>query len=354
MRRNDISNISSGFYEKQFQIKGRNCSIILEDAQYGDYKGQKELLDKTIVDDMFKDIAKVLANSCTKYNDIPSVVSISHGNETKEIDAKKELYQVMEPDETIDEVILSDEVKKQIDIVLAAINNQKRLVEEWELSGVGLDNRALVLNFYGAPGTGKSMCARAIATKLNRKLIQVNYSELESKYVGETPKNITNVFREAKENDAVLVFDEADSFLSKRLTNITQAADYGVNITRSVMLMELERFEGIVVFTTNLIANYDTAFKRRILASIRFELPDVNARQKIWKLHLHKMPLKDISVEELAEKFEGISGADIKDIIYYAALIALQDNKEQVELLDFQKAYEYVVARYDVDDGEEK
>ena len=94
--------------------------------------------------------------------------------------------------------------------------------------------------------------------------------------------------------------------------------DYGVNITRSVMLMELEKFDGIVVFTTNLIENYDTAFKRRIFASIEFKLPDEDARIKIWKLHMgDRLPLAvDVSVEELARQYENVSGADIKDIVY--------------------------------------
>ncbi|HCX70263.1 MAG TPA: ATP-binding protein, partial [Firmicutes bacterium] len=117
---------------------------------------------------------------------------------------------------------------------------------------------------------------------------------LESKYVGETPKNIQKVFADAKQHDAVLVFDEADSFLGKRLTSVTQAADYGVNVTRSTMFMEIENYSGIVIFTTNLIRNYDAAFMRRILASVEFALPDQNGRQVIWGLLLPKdMPLSD-------------------------------------------------------------
>lgn len=120
-------------------------------------------------------------------------------------------------------------------------------------------NRAVILNFYGKAGTGKSMTAEAVAKALNKKVYHINYFELESKYVGETPKNIRRAFECATRDDAVLIFDEADSFLGKRLSSVTQSADYGVNITRSVLLMELEKFSGVVVFTTNLISNYDEA-----------------------------------------------------------------------------------------------
>lgn len=128
------------------------------------------------------------------------------------------------------------------------------------------------------------MTAEAVAKVLNKKVYHINYSELESKYVGETPKNIRRAFECATRDDAVLIFDEADSFLGKRLSSVTQSADYGVNSTRSVLLMELEKFSGVVVFTTNLISNYDEAFKRRILLSVYFDMPDEKARLQIWKL----------------------------------------------------------------------
>ena len=96
----------------------------------------------------------------------------------------------------------------------------------------------------------------AVAKELGKKVYRINYADLESKYVGDTPKNIRSVFATAAKDKAVLIFDEADSFLGKRLSSVTQSADYGVNIARSVMLMELEKYDGVVVFTTNLLENY--------------------------------------------------------------------------------------------------
>ena len=153
------------------------------------------------------------------------------------------------------------------------------------------------------------MTAEAIAGYLNKKVYNVNYAELESKYVGETPKNIRKVFEKAQKDDAVLIFDEADSFLGKRLKNVTQSSDYGVNITRSVMLMELEKYSGIVIFTTNLISNYDDAFKRRILANIKFDLPDECGRKKIWDIYINRgIPIEsNINSTMLSQKYVNIS-----------------------------------------------
>ena len=193
------------------------------------------------------------------------------------------------------------------------------------------------------------MTGEAIAAELGKKIYVVNYSELESKYVGETPKNIVEVFRKAQAEDAVLIFDEADSFLGKRLTNVTQSADYGVNITRSVMLLELEKFDGIVIFTTNLVTNYDEAFKRRILTSIKFDLPDETARQKIWAIYLSRgLPLnKNLTSEILAEKYDKISDADIKDMLLHAALCALHRNEAEplIEAEDFDAAFDMILNR---------
>lgn len=118
--------------------------------------------------------------------------------------------------------------------------------------------------------------------------------------------------------------------------------------------MELEKFTGVVIFTTNLISNYDEAFKRRILLSVYFEMPDIQARGQIWKLHLgKKIPLEQgVSADSLAAKYDNISGADIKDIVFYAALRALEQGRETVGFHDFDYAHETIRGRYRNQDAE--
>lgn len=228
------------------------------------------------------------------------------------------------------------------------IGNREKLFGEWGLQDTLQTGRAVVLNFYGPPGTGKSMTAEALAGTLGKRVLLVSYPELESKYVGDTPKNIRAVFQDAQRHHAVLVFDEADSFLGRRLTRVEQASDHGVNLARSVMLMELERFEGVVVFTTNLLQNYDDAFRRRILAQVSFAYPDEPEREAIWASHLPlRMPRSpEAAPARLAASYASITGADIKDMVLYASALCLQEGAPQVELRHFEQAYRYVIMRY--------
>lgn len=361
-----ISDIKTKTISKKFtDSSGEEIKISIIDAKYGVHKGDEILLDEPLINNMLNNIVKVIDKNKSKYNKIPRSVIISHdkellgiikndgsGNELNnnyndENDEAK-ILDIYEPKYDFESVYIKEESKNQILGGLTILKNKEKLFNEWGLANSMKSSRALIFNFYGPPGTGKSMTAEAIAKHLNKKVFSVNYSELESKYVGETPKNIKRVFKKAKEEDAIIIFDEADSFLGKRLTNITQSADYGVNITRSVMLMELEKFDGVVIFTTNLIDNYDDAFKRRILANVEFDLPDESGRLKIWDTHIPKeFPLnKDITLSLLANRYEKISGADIKDIVLFSGVNAIQNNREIILKEDFDLAYKYITDRY--------
>lgn len=291
-----------------------------------------------------------MKNNSSSYNPIPDEIiigKVSSGDTQKQQEPEQQIIESWEPRYTLEQVALNEKVKQQVRTAISAVKYQKKLTEEWGLSEHFSGSRAIILNFYGKAGTGKSMTAEAVAAALGKRVYRISYAELESKYVGETPKNIRMAFELATKDDAVLIFDEADSFLGKRLTSVTQSADCGVNITRSVLLMELEKFSGVVVFTTNLISNYDEAFKRRILLNVYFELPDQHARVAIWRLHLgSKMPLGDITPESLAERYEGVSGADIKDMVFYAALYTLEQEKEAIDFSAFQHTYSMIQERY--------
>jgi hypothetical protein len=187
--------------------------------------------------------------------------------------------------------------------------------------------RNTCINLFGPPGTGKSACVEAIAQALGRDLLVVDYAQLESKYVGETPKNIVAAFDTARERRALLLFDEADSFLSSRLTELRQATDYSVNLTRSVMLKALDDYDGVVFFSTNLIGNYDRAFLRRILFFLEFRLPECEEMNRIFQL---KMPpgicvvdKVDFSQTPLAQ---GLSGADVEKIAIQCVMLAAAES----------------------------
>lgn len=350
----DVKNIKEKEIVKVVSIGQKDVRFRLQNAYVGQVGENTELLDETLVDNMLELTAKAVKTNYSKYNPVPNEIIIrntmSEKKEDKPADNKEsqDMIESYEPRFALEQVALNEKVKEQIQTAIAAVRYKTKMTEEWGMSEYFSGNRAVILNFYGKAGTGKSMTAEAVAKALNKKVYHINYSELESKYVGETPKNIRRAFECATRDDAVLIFDEADSFLGKRLSSVTQSADYGVNITRSVLLMELEKFSGVVVFTTNLISNYDEAFKRRILLSVYFDMPDEKARLQIWKLHLSdKMPLADdVTAESLAGRYDKVSGADIKDMVFYAALYTLEKEKECMDFSVFDYAYVTIQGRY--------
>lgn len=353
--RMDVKNIKEKEIVKVVSIGQKDVRFRLQNAYVGQVGDNTELLDETLVDNMLELMAKAVKTNYSKYNPVPNEIIIRNTmpekKEDKPADNKEnqDMIESYEPRFALEQVALNEKVKEQIQTAIAAVRYKTKMTEEWGMSEYFSGNRAVILNFYGKAGTGKSMTAEAVAKALNKKVYHINYSELESKYVGETPKNIRRAFECATRDDAVLIFDEADSFLGKRLSSVTQSADYGVNITRSVLLMELEKFSGVVVFTTNLISNYDEAFKRRILLSVYFDMPDEKARLQIWKLHLSdKMPLADdVTAESLAGRYDKVSGADIKDMVFYAALYTLEKEKECMDFSVFDYAYVTIQGRYE-------
>jgi len=225
------------------------------------------------------------------------------------VDGKYDFSQIILPKEKIDEIYSA----------LNLIELQELIYNKWNFKSVDPIPRC-ILNFYGKPGTGKTMSAHAIARKIGKKILALNYAEIESKYVGDSAKNLMNAFNYAKDNDCVLFFDEADSFLGKRIENVSQGADQALNSLRSQMLILLEEYQGIVIFATNLVKNFDVAFESRILKQIKFELPDEFARTKIISKMIpvelpleHKFSQDELS--NLARVIGTISPREIKNAI---------------------------------------
>ena len=162
----------------------------------------------------------------------------------------------VEPSFTFDDIILNEKTRSQIEYILSIEKNRDLIYETWGLKKVFKTNKNITLNLFGPSGTGKTMTAHAIADHLSKKMIIVNYADIESKYVGETSKNLVRLFEGAGASDAILFFDEADALLSKRVTSMDHATDVSVNQTRSVLLQLLDNYTGIVLFTTNFIQNY--------------------------------------------------------------------------------------------------
>ncbi|MBQ6006502.1 MAG: ATP-binding protein [Selenomonadaceae bacterium] len=256
-----------------------------------------------------------------------------------------------EPKYSFDEIILPQSVKDKILDVANYAENSKKVFEDWGLQAVYKQSRRIGINLYGEPGTGKTMAAHAIAKHLGRKILAVNYADIESKYVGETPKNIRKAFEAAAATNSILFFDEADAILSKRVTNMSSATDVSVNQTRSVMLMVMNDYQDFVIFATNFISNFDPAFMRRISTHIEFKLPDLDCRKKLWQHYILPTMPNNIDIDELAEKYDGLSGSDISNAVLMAAFKAARQNAELVDKSLVFEAVEETLASKNANKG---
>ena len=259
-------------------------------------------------------------------------------------------FNLTAPKYSFSDIILPPKTIEEIDLFIALVKNDSLIFDSWGLGSV-IKCHNLGVNLYGASGTGKTMAAHAIAVALNRPLLIVDYAEIESKYVGETSKNLVSLFDFAKDMDAVILFDEADAMLSKRVTLMNNATDVSVNQTRNVLLKLLDDYTGVIIYTTNFLKNFDIAFLRRIYTHIRFDLPAVEQRINLWEHYLTPALPIDNRKEtiNLISEIDDISGSDIATAVLRCAVIAAE-RKGSITADDISEAINRIkMARQDAE-----
>lgn len=252
-------------------------------------------------------------------------------------------FRISVPRYSFDDLILPKDVTEELNTVVSAGQYWDIVFTKWNLRSVMKDKKNLFVNLYGEPGTGKTMAAHAVAHALQKNILCVNYADVESKYVGETGKNLIALFKFAESRDAIIFFDEADALLSRRVTNMNSATDVSVNQTRSVLLTLLNDYTDMVIFASNFISNYDPAFMRRIQYHVRFRLPDQALREKLWKKYIPDEMPADLNISEISRRFEGISGSDISNAMLKAALRAAKNREERIRHQYFCDAIQSII-----------
>lgn len=263
---------------------------------------------------------------------------------------RRNLVEAVEPRRTFDDVVLPPATVRQLNHALAQILHHDLIFRDWGLAERHDSGLGLAFNFAGPPGTGKTICAEAIAHTLHMRLLVVRYDEMQSMWAGETGRNVAAVFRAAEEQGAVLFFDEADAIAGRRFTAVDQGYQRESNAVVNVLLKEVEQFAGVVIFATNLASNFDPAFERRIRTHILFEMPGVEERAEIWRVQIHpqKTPLaNDVDFRVLAEQFPA-SGGDIKNAVLKAAQVAAAEpagnGRKAIHQRHFQAAMREVLS----------
>ena len=207
----------------------------------------------------------------------------SGGTPTLRMNAKKSSsrVQVITPEVRLDDVIVESHVRQQLEALADRVRHRSVVLDEWRMRPGGGRGRGVTALFAGVSGTGKSMSAEALAGELGVPLFRVELASVVDKYIGETEKNLEEVFRSVENDDGVLLFDEADALFGKR-SDVSDARDRYANIEVAYLLQRIEQFDGLAILTTNLRANLDEAFQRRLDAIVDFEEPDADARFTIW------------------------------------------------------------------------
>jgi SpoVK/Ycf46/Vps4 family AAA+-type ATPase len=186
--------------------------------------------------------------------------------------------------------------------------------------------KGLTVLFSGLPGTGKTMAAEVIANELQMDLYRIDLAGVVSKFIGETEKNLSRIFREAEYSDAILFFDEADALFGKR-SEVKDAHDRYANIEINYLLQQIENFEGVVVLATNMRQHLDEAFLRRMQVVVEFPVPSYEDRLRIWRQSFPpQAPLgADVDFHFLARQFE-LVGGHVANISLWSALLASEED----------------------------
>jgi SpoVK/Ycf46/Vps4 family AAA+-type ATPase len=226
-----------------------------------------------------------------------------------------------------EDIILPGDRLAQLHEIANYVLYQHVVYEQWRVGGNSSLGRGVAALFAGQSGTGKTMAAEIIANDLGLELYKIDLAGLVSKYIGETEKNLAKIFEEASDTNAILFFDEADAVFGKR-TEVKDSHDRYANIEVSYLLQKIEEYDGIVVLATNLRANLDEAFLRRMRAIVEFPFPEVDDRLRIWA-HMMRTgaPMEgDIDLEFMAKQFR-IAGGNIRNVVLFAAFLAASEGK---------------------------
>jgi SpoVK/Ycf46/Vps4 family AAA+-type ATPase len=228
-------------------------------------------------------------------------------------------------------LVVGEDVRRTLREMIAYVRHAGRVYEEWGFAERHSLSQGISALFSGPPGTGKTMCASVIARELGMELFRVDLTQVVSKWVGETEKNLARVFDEAQRSSAIILFDEADSLFAKR-TEVKSANDRYANLEVNFLLQRMEAFGGISILTSNHEDAIDQAFTRRLTFRVRFEKPTAEERGLLWsKMFPPGAQLADDVDAELLGRLYDLSGGSIRNAAVRAAFLAA-DQERPIDL----------------------
>ena len=223
-----------------------------------------------------------------------------------------------------DRLVLAGEPRALLEDAVRRVRLQAQVLDDWGMHESARADRGVRLLFVGPPGTGKSLAAEVVTSAVGTDLLTVDVSQVVSKWIGETEKNLAAVFDVAERTQAVLLLDEADALFGSR-TDISDAHDRYANLETAFLLQRLDRFDGLVVLASNLRHNIDAAFVRRMDFVVEFDLPATPERVALWRLHLPEgVRGDDVDLVAMADQYP-VPGGWIRNAAIAAAYLAAAD-----------------------------
>ena len=234
----------------------------------------------------------------------------------------EDLAQRIVPCATWDDLVLPELQKQTLRQLAAQVRHRMQVYETWGFAAKGRRGLGVSALFTGMSGTGKTMAAEVLARELRLDLYRIDLSAVVSKYIGETEKNLKQVFDAAEEGGVLLLFDEADALFGKR-SEVRDSHDRYANIEVGYLLQRMEAYQGLAILTTNLKSSLDTAFQRRLRFTVNFPFPDAAQREAIWrKVFPEATPTHGLDHKKLSQL--NVAGGNIRNIALNAAFLAAQ------------------------------
>jgi len=236
------------------------------------------------------------------------------------------LAEPITPEYTWDDIMLPDDTERHLREVSTHITERGTVYSEWGFEKQFANGLGLVALFSGPSGTGKTMAAQVLASHAGLDLYRIDLSTVISKYIGETEENLERIFDEAEQTSAILLFDEADAVFGER-SEVSDSTDRYANVEVNYLLQRIERYDGVVLLTTNYESNIDDAFRRRINMHVEFRRPDEQTRQELWRLLFpDETPVRELDYDFLAQ-FD-LAGGTIRNAAQTAAFRAASSDQQ--------------------------
>jgi DNA polymerase III delta prime subunit len=232
------------------------------------------------------------------------------------------------------DLVLDASAREEMETLMLWLNHQK------EMESISIFNQQMVTGyralFYGPPGTGKSLTAGLIGKSTGRPVYRIDLSQVVSKYIGETEKNLSSLFDKAEHKGWILFFDEADALFGKR-TEVSDSKDKFANQETAYLLQRIEDYNGLIILATNLKPNIDLAFIRRFQSIIYFRAPNSEQREKLWENALRRLSVpNEVDIPAISANYE-ISGGAINNIIQFAWLLSRKEKVRAITTEDIVK-----------------